>query len=71
MNGMVQNVGVSLFALIVVAVQIGILIFVVDAIRRLVRAVEQISKETAKQTEILDTLVNAVSAGKTNARLDA
>jgi|GEM_PF-2263191 len=67
---MIQNVGVSLFALIVIAVQIGILIFIVDAVRRLVRAVEQISKQTTRQTEILDTLVSAVSAGNKDIRRD-
>ena len=67
---MIQNVGVSLFALIVIAVQIGILIFIVDAVRRLGRAVEQISKQTTRQTEILDTLVSAVSAGNKDIRRD-
>jgi hypothetical protein len=59
-----------LFALNVVAVQIGILIFVVDAVRRLVHAVEQISIEAAKHTEILNALVREVSVGNTDTRRD-
>lgn len=54
-----------------VAVQIGILIFVVDAVRHLVHAVEQISIKAAKHTEILNALVREVSAGNTDTKRDA
>lgn len=68
---MIQDVAVPVLTLIIVAVPIGLFIFVVDALRRLVCAVEQISKETSRQTEILDTLVRNISAGTTDTRLDA
>lgn len=59
-----------LVAVVVVAVKIGLVIFFVDAIRRLLLTMQQISKETAKQTEILNTLVSAVSAGNTGTSRD-
>lgn len=59
-----------LVAVVVIAVKIGLVIFFIDAMRRLLLTMEQISKETAKQTEILNTLVSAVSAGNTNTRRD-
>lgn len=59
-----------LVAVVVVAVKIGLVIFFVDAIRRLLLTMQQISKETAKQTEIFNTLVSAVSAGNTDTRRD-
>jgi len=68
---MPQGIGALLCAFIVIAIYAGIIIFVLDVLRRLVRAVEQISRETARQTEILNTLVSAVSAKGANTKLDA
>lgn len=59
-----------LIAVVVVAVKIGLAIFFVDATRRLLLTIEQISKQTTKQTVILDALVSAVSAGNADTRQD-
>lgn len=59
-----------LLIVIVWSVKIGLIIFFVAAVRRLLRIVEQTSKETAKQTEILDTLAGALSARNVDTRQD-
>ncbi len=59
-----------LVAIVVIAVKIGLVIYFVDAMWRLLRWVEQISKETAKQTEVLNTLVSAMSSGNIDTRRD-
>ncbi|HOH28676.1 MAG TPA: hypothetical protein PLC40_03285 [Candidatus Hydrogenedentes bacterium] len=59
-----------LAAVVVVVVKIGLVIFFVDAMRRLLLTAEKISRETEKQTDILNTLVSAASAGNTDTRRD-
>ncbi len=59
-----------LVAVVAVAVKIGLAIFFVDATRRLLLTMEQISKQTTKQTLILNALVSAVSAGNAKTRED-
>jgi hypothetical protein len=67
---MFQNIGAGLLAVIIFAIQIGILIFVLDTLRRMMRALEQISRETTRQTEILNTLLRSMSANITDKRQD-
>jgi len=67
---MTQGIGGILLAFIIIALYVGILIFILDAVRRLVRAVEKIAVQTSKQAEILSTLVDVLSARNVNTRQD-
>ncbi len=59
-----------LVVMVAVAVKIGLIIFFVYAMRRLLHMVDQISKETEKQTKILTALASAASSANAGTRRD-